>query len=89
MYTGAIDVVKKALAQDGPRGYVSAAQSQISEAPTATIQSLPRCRSTTFGCDSHVRRLFLGEPTSNLAKLPSQQWIPLFDFGFGGEMTAP
>lgn len=25
MYTGAIDVVKKTLAKDGPRGYVSAA----------------------------------------------------------------
>lgn len=85
MYTGAMDVVKKALAQDGPRGYVSAARGQISTALTATMQSLPWCCSTTFGRDPYVRRVFLGEPTSNVAKLPSQRWIPLFDLG---EMTA-
>jgi len=31
MYTGAIDVVKKAIAKDGLTGYVVAAQGQFSE----------------------------------------------------------
>ena len=31
MYTGAIDVVKKTLAKDGPRGYVSTAQDWCSK----------------------------------------------------------
>lgn len=57
-YTGALDVVKKTIARDGPTGYV-----RINHDYTALLshsQSLSRRRSTITGCNTYIRSIVLG-----------------------------
>ena len=57
-YTGALDVVKKTIARDGPTGYV-----RINCDYTALLshsQSLSRRRPTVTGCNAYIRSIVLG-----------------------------